>query len=62
VLPGGQRQCAGGYNAVATGACPDAEATRRYISVAVIQVRPPGYFTNISITTPIVSALKNYYR
>jgi hypothetical protein len=32
------------------------------ISVAVIQVRPPGYFTHISITTPIVSALKNYCR
>jgi hypothetical protein len=32
------------------------------ISVALIQVRPPGYFTNISITTLIVSALKNYYR
>jgi hypothetical protein len=23
---------------------------------------PLGYFTHISITTPIVSALKNYYR
>jgi hypothetical protein len=32
------------------------------MSVAFIQVRAPGYFTNISITTPIVSALKNYYR
>jgi hypothetical protein len=30
--------------------------------VAFIQVGPPGYFTNISITTPIVPALKNYYR
>jgi hypothetical protein len=29
--------------------------------VAVIQVRPPGYFIHVSITTPIVSALKNYY-
>ena len=28
-LPGGHRQCAGGY--VATGACPDTEATRRCI-------------------------------
>ena len=36
--------------------------TRAIISVAVIQVRPPGYFIHISITTPIVSALKNYYR
>jgi hypothetical protein len=33
-----------------------------YMPVAFIQVRPPGYFTNVSITTPIVSALKNYYR
>ena len=32
------------------------------ISVALIQVRPPGYFINISVTTPVVSALKNYYR
>jgi hypothetical protein len=32
------------------------------IPMAVIQVGPPGYFTHISITTPIVSALKNYYR
>jgi hypothetical protein len=30
--------------------------------VAFIQVRPPGYFTHVSITTPIVSALKNYYK
>jgi hypothetical protein len=30
-------------------------------TVAFIKVRPPGYFTHISITTPIVSALKNYY-
>jgi hypothetical protein len=30
--------------------------------MTVIQVGPPGYFTNVSITTPIVSALKNYYR
>jgi hypothetical protein len=32
------------------------------ISVAFIQGTPPGYFTHVSITTPIVSALKNYYR
>jgi hypothetical protein len=31
------------------------------MSVALIQVTPLGYFTHISITTPIVSALKNYY-
>jgi hypothetical protein len=31
-------------------------------SVTLIQVAPPGYFVYISITTPIVSALKNYYR
>ena len=36
---------------------------RIYImSVPLFRVRPPGYFTHISITTPIVSALKNYYR
>jgi hypothetical protein len=32
------------------------------ISMRFIQVRPPGYFTHVSITTPIVPALKNYYR
>jgi hypothetical protein len=32
------------------------------ISVPVIRVGPPGYFIHVSITTPIVSALKNYYR
>ena len=34
------------------------------MSVAFIQVqvRPPGYFVHVSITTPIVSALKSYYR
>jgi hypothetical protein len=31
-------------------------------SLAFIRVGPPGYFTHITITTPIVSALKNYYR
>ena len=31
------------------------------ISVSFIQLRPPGYFTHIPITTLIVSALKNYY-
>ena len=30
------------------------------ISVTVIQVSPLGYFIHISITAPIVSALKNY--
>jgi hypothetical protein len=30
------------------------------MSVTVFQVRPPGYFVHVSITTPIVSALKNY--
>jgi hypothetical protein len=30
-------------------------------SVTVIQGGPPGYFVHISITTPIVFALKNYY-
>jgi hypothetical protein len=29
-------------------------------SVALIQARPPGHFKHVSITTPIVSALKNY--
>jgi hypothetical protein len=32
------------------------------MSMAAIQGRPPGYFTHISITTPIVPALKNHYR
>ena len=31
------------------------------ISVTVFKVGPPGYFTHISITTPIVFALNNYY-
>ena len=31
-----------------------------YISDPVIRAGPPGYFIHISITTPIVSALKNY--
>jgi hypothetical protein len=30
-------------------------------SVNLIQVTPLGYFIHISITTPIVPALKNYY-
>ena len=30
------------------------------ILVTVIRVRPSGHFIHISITTPIVSALKNY--
>jgi hypothetical protein len=32
------------------------------ISAPVVQVGPLGYFVNISITTPIASALKNYYK
>jgi hypothetical protein len=32
-----------------------------YMSVGLIGFGPPSYFTHISITTPIVSALKNYY-
>jgi hypothetical protein len=32
-----------------------------YISAPLIRVGPPGFFTHISITTPIVSAFKNYY-
>jgi hypothetical protein len=31
------------------------------MSVPLIQDQRPGYFINISVTTPIVSALKNYY-
>jgi hypothetical protein len=31
------------------------------VIVIVIQVGLLGYFVNVSITTPIVSALKNYY-
>ena len=33
----------------------------RYMSVPLIRVGPPVYFIHISITTPVVSALKNYY-
>jgi hypothetical protein len=33
-----------------------------FISVPLFQVGPPGYFTHNSITTPIATALKNYYR
>jgi hypothetical protein len=33
----------------------------RYISVSFIQVGPLGCFICISITTPIASALKNYW-
>jgi hypothetical protein len=36
-------------------------AKRKTLSVTVIQGGPPGYFTHISITTPVVSALKNFY-
>ena len=32
----------------------------RDMSVAFIQSTPLGHFTHISITTPVVSALKNY--
>ena len=32
-----------------------------YISVPLIRGGPPGYFIHISIITPIVSALKNFY-
>jgi hypothetical protein len=31
-------------------------------SVAFIQVTPLGHFTRVSMTTPIASALKHYYR
>jgi hypothetical protein len=31
------------------------------ISVPLFQVGNPEYFTHVSITTPVVSALKNYY-
>jgi hypothetical protein len=31
-------------------------------SVNKIQFGPPGYFAHIYVTTPIVSASKNYYR
>jgi hypothetical protein len=37
-------------------------ATPTGTSVTLIHFRPPSYFTHVSITTPIVSALKNYYR
>jgi hypothetical protein len=31
------------------------------MSVTSIQVTPLGYFVHVPMTTPIVSALKNYY-
>jgi hypothetical protein len=42
---------------------PNAPEVPRAIgmSVALIQVRPPGHFAHVSITTPVVSAWKNYY-
>jgi hypothetical protein len=33
---------------------------RNYVSVNLIQLGPLRYFIHISITTPVVSALKNY--
>jgi hypothetical protein len=33
----------------------------RHQRIHIIQVTPLGYFTHVSITTPIVSALKNHY-
>jgi hypothetical protein len=50
---GGKGGC--GYN----GGSPDVEAGK--MPVTPIRFGPRGYFTQISITTPIVSALKNYY-
>jgi hypothetical protein len=32
-----------------------------HTSVPVFRVGPPGYFAHVSITTPVVSAWKNYY-
>jgi hypothetical protein len=31
------------------------------LAVPLIQEQPPGYFIDVSIAMPIVSALKNYY-
>jgi hypothetical protein len=42
--------------------CTDGIIMYVCMSVTFIQVGPPGYFVYVSITTPIVSALKNYYR
>jgi hypothetical protein len=36
-------------------------AVEYIISVTLIRVGPPGCFIHIPITTPIASALKNYY-
>jgi hypothetical protein len=30
-------------------------------SATAIQGEPPGYFAHVSMTTPVVPALKNYY-
>jgi hypothetical protein len=35
--------------------------TYLYISAPLFQVGPPGCFVHVSITTPVVSAFKNYY-
>jgi hypothetical protein len=42
---------------------PEDDMQSLKMSVPLIQVGPPGYFVHIhiAITTPIVSALKNYY-
>jgi hypothetical protein len=42
----------GGREGLSTAGIPYA------ISATLIRVRPPGYFTNIFITTPVASSLK----
>ena len=50
------------YTQILVYTCECSKPLLRCIPVTVIQGGPPGYFIHISITTPIVSALKNYYR
>ena len=45
VLPGGQRQCAGSYNTVATEVCPDTEAARKYIHTCCTSGSRWSYYT-----------------
>ena len=49
------------YIQVASGD-PENRAERAFLHISELHSSPPlGYFIHISITTPVVSALKNYY-
>jgi hypothetical protein len=64
----GQRRICGGEQRQGPEIKPVKDSHTRakpgpWTSVTVIRVGPPGYFVHISITTPVVSALKleNHY-